>query len=48
MTEPGKLCDDDLLEREHQLLLLALRWHIDVRGPARAHEREGLLDHYRR
>lgn len=24
MTEPGELCDEDLLERAHQLRLLAL------------------------
>ena len=40
MTEPGALSDEDLLHRAHQLRLLALRGHVDARGPAHAHERE--------
>jgi len=40
MTEPGQLTDEDLLERAHQLRLLALRGHADARGLAHAHERE--------
>lgn len=40
MTEPGKLSDEDLLDRAHQLRLLALRGHPDARGAAHAHERE--------
>ena len=40
MTEPGKLSDEDLLERAPQLRLLTLRGHVDARGPAHAHERE--------
>lgn len=40
MTEPGQLTDEDLLDRAHQLRLLALRGHPDARGAAHAHERE--------
>ncbi|MBO9512470.1 MAG: hypothetical protein J7549_00010 [Variovorax sp.] len=40
MTEPAQLSDEDLLERAHQLRLLALRGHVDARGPAHSHERE--------
>ena len=40
MTEPGALSDEDLLDRAHQLRLLALRGHADARGPAHLHELE--------
>lgn len=40
ITEPAQLTDEDLLDRAHQLRLLALRGHFDARGPAHAHERE--------
>jgi len=40
MTEPAQLSDEDLLDRAHQLRLLALRGHLDARGPAHEHERE--------
>ena len=40
MTEPAQLTDEDLLDRAHQLRLLALRGHLDARGPAHEHERE--------
>ena len=40
MTEPGKLSDEDLLDRAHQLRLLALRGHVEASGPAHDHERE--------
>lgn len=40
ITEPGKLSDEDLLDRAHQLRLLALRGHVEARGPAHDHERE--------
>ena len=40
MTEPAQLSDEDLLDRAHQLRLLALRGHPDARGPAHEHERE--------
>lgn len=40
MTEPAALSDEDLLERAHQLRLLALRGHVDARDPAQLHERE--------
>ncbi|MBS0343478.1 MAG: hypothetical protein JSS56_23490 [Proteobacteria bacterium] len=40
MTEPGQLSDEDLLDRAHQLRLLALRGHLDARGPAHEYERE--------
>jgi hypothetical protein len=40
MTVPGNLSDEDLLERAHQLRLLALRGHVEARGPAHDHERE--------
>lgn len=40
MTEPAQLSDEDLLDRAHQLRLLALRGHADSRGPAHEHERE--------
>ena len=40
MTEPAQLTDEDLLDRAHQLGLLALRGHIEARGPAHEHERE--------
>jgi hypothetical protein len=39
-TEPAKLSDEDLLNRAHQLRLLALHGHADARGPAHEHERE--------
>lgn len=40
MTEPAELIDEDLLERAHQLRLLALRGHVDARDPSHLHERE--------
>lgn len=40
MTEPGALEDEDLLNRAHQLRLLALRGHAEARRPARMHEAE--------
>ena len=40
LTEPAHLSDEDLLDRAHQLRLLALRGHRDARGPAHEHERE--------
>jgi len=40
MTQPGHLSDEDLLDRAHQLRLLALRGHVEARGPAHEHERE--------
>lgn len=40
MTQPAELSDEDLLDRAHQLRLLALRGHLDARGPAHEHERE--------
>jgi hypothetical protein len=40
ITEPAALSDEDLLDRAHQLRLLALRGHADARGPAHQHERE--------
>jgi len=40
MTEPASLSDEDLLDRAHQLRLLALRGHAEARGPAHEHERE--------
>jgi hypothetical protein len=40
MTEPAGLNDEDLLERAHQLRLLALRDHVEARDPAQLHERE--------
>ncbi|MEJ8814779.1 hypothetical protein WKW77_27155 [Variovorax ureilyticus] len=40
ITEPGKLSDEDLLDRAHQLRLLALRGHVEAGGPAHDHERE--------
>lgn len=40
LTEPAQLSDEDLLDRAHQLRLLALRGNPDARGPAHEHERE--------
>jgi hypothetical protein len=40
MTEPGQLSDEELLDRAHQLRLLALRGHVNARGPAHEHESE--------
>jgi hypothetical protein len=40
MTEPGDLEDEELLNRAHQLRLLALRGHSEARRPARLHEAE--------
>ena len=40
MTEPGKLSDEELLGRAHQLRLLALRGHREARGAAHRHEVE--------
>ena len=40
MTEPGDLNDEELLNRAHQLRLLALRGHFEARGPAHQHEAE--------
>lgn len=40
MTKPADLSDEELLERAHQLRLLALRGHLDSRGPAHEHEAE--------
>ena len=40
ITQPAELSDEDLLDRAHQLRLLALRGHLDARGPAHEHERE--------
>ena len=40
MTEPAQLSDEDLLDRAHQLRLLALRGHRDSRRPAHEHEHE--------
>lgn len=40
MTEPADLCDEDLLERAHQLRRLALRGHREARDAAHTHERE--------
>ncbi|MDM0021021.1 hypothetical protein [Variovorax saccharolyticus] len=40
MTEPGDLDDEELLNRAHQLRLLALRGHAETRRPARLHEAE--------
>jgi len=40
MTEPGDLDDEELLNRAHQLRLLALRGHSATRKPARLHEAE--------
>ena len=40
MTEPGNLEDEELLNRAHQLRLLALRGHSEARGSAHIHEVE--------
>jgi len=40
MTEPGELSDEELLDRAHQLRLLALRGHRNARGAAHRHETE--------
>ena len=40
MTKPADLSDEELLDRAHQLRLLALRGHLDSRGPAHEHEAE--------
>lgn len=40
LTQPAELSDEDLLDRAHQLRLLALRGHLDARGPAHEHEQE--------
>lgn len=40
MTEPGKLSDDELLDRAHQLRLQALRGDLNARGHAHEHETE--------
>jgi hypothetical protein len=40
MTEPGALSDEELLDRAHQLRLLALRGHLQARGAAHQHETE--------
>jgi hypothetical protein len=40
MTEPGELSDEELLDRAHQLRLLALRGHRNARGAAHQHEAE--------
>jgi len=39
MTQPAQLSGEDLLDRAHQLRLLALRGHLDTRGPAHEHAR---------
>ncbi|MGO4391019.1 hypothetical protein AB4Z46_06655 [Variovorax sp. M-6] len=40
MTEPGNLEDEELLNRAHQLRLLALRGHSESGKRARLHEAE--------
>lgn len=40
MTEPGRLEDEELLNRAHQLRLLALRGHAESGRRARLHEAE--------
>lgn len=40
MTEPGYLEDEELLNRAHQLRLLALRGHSEASRSARLHEAE--------
>ena len=39
ITQPAEFSEEDLLDRAHQLRLLALRGHLDARGPAHDHER---------
>lgn len=38
MAQPAEL--SDLLDRAHRLRLLALRGHLDARGPVHEHEQE--------
>jgi hypothetical protein len=44
MTQPGNLSDEDLLDRAHQLRLLALRGHVEARGPAHEHDAKSGAD----